>query len=438
MDAFEKLKILAEGAKYDVSCSSSGSSRGAQKGGTGLASQGGICHSFTPDGRCISLLKVLMTNNCIYNCRYCVNRRDADVPRARFTPEELCEIVLAFYLRNYIEGLFLSSAVFRTPDETMLLLIRTVRLLRKKHKFNGYIHLKAIPGCSPELVDEAAALVDRMSVNVELPSQSGLKMLAPQKHTDAILSPMSRLSDLYLAQKSGDLQKGSVVPAGQTTQMIVGATPDTDGRILRLSERFYRRMSMRRVYYSAYIPAGDESVLPTTPPNLIRENRLYQADWLLRFYGFRADELLEPETNLALDTDPKTSWALRHLDQFPVEIMTCPYEHLLRVPGIGVTSANRIVAARRSTMLTYDDLVRMRVTVKRAAEFVTVNGKYYGGGLDSASLRRRLITPQFADRNAEQMTLFDSTPEALTPAEYHTAIVLPAQSLMPSVFRGDI
>lgn len=407
----DKFRILTEGAKYDVSCSSSGASRSAQKGKIGLTNVGGVCHSFTADGRCISLLKVLMTNNCIYDCKYCINRTSSDVPRAMMSPEELCEIVMGFYTRNYIEGLFLSSAVFRTPDYTMELLIKTVRLLRQKYRFGGYIHMKAIPAASPELIEQAAMLVDRMSMNIELPTSASLKLLAPQKNKEAITKPMHQLSELYDEQRYEPSPNRSLIPAGQTTQMIVGATPDTDGVIIRLSEGLYRKFSMKRVYYSAYVPMGDPALLPVTPPNLLRENRLYQADWLLRFYGFEADELVPVNYNLPSDIDPKSDWALRNMDKFPVEVNDAPYETLLRVPGIGVKNAWRIREARKYTRLDYDDLKRMRVVMKRAKNFLTINGKFYGGSLNTDVIHELLVLPEYKKNPIEQLRLFpDETP----------------------------
>ncbi len=406
MTVKEKFEILTEGAKYDVSCSSSGSSRAARQGMVGLTNKGGVCHSFTSDGRCISLLKVLMTNNCIYDCKYCVNRMSADVPRAMLTPEELCEIVIGFYRRNYIEGLFLSSAVFRDPNYTMELLLKTVRLLRNKYRFNGYIHLKAIPAACPELIEQAAELVDRMSMNIELPTSSGLKLLAPQKSKEAITTPMRQLAMLYDEQQNAPSRSRSLIPAGQTTQMIVGATPDPDGVIIRLSEGLYRKFAMKRVYYSAYVPLGDPQLLPLTPPNLLRENRLYQADWLLRFYGFEADELVPVNYNLPSDIDPKSDWALRNMDKFPVEVNDAPYETLLRVPGIGVKNAWRIREARKYTQLDYDDLRRMRVVLKRAKNFITVKGKFYGGSLNRDVIHSLLVLPEYEKAPDEQLRLF--------------------------------
>lgn len=352
-----------------------------------------------------------MTNNCIYNCRYCVNRSSVDVERAIFTPKELCELVMGFYRRNYIEGLFLSSAVFRSPNYTMELLINAVWLLRTEYRFFGYIHLKGIPGCDPKLVDIASKLVDRMSINIELPSQKSLMLLAPDKKQDGIIQPITQLANIYDAQKAGEYGKNKVLSAGQTTQMIIGATPDTDGIIVRLAESLYRKFSMKRVYYSAYIPMGDPGLLPVKPPDLVRENRLYQADWLLRFYGFDANELLPPELNLPYDVDPKSAWALRNTGKFPIEINSAPYEEILRVPGIGVKSAWKIVEARRYGGLTFEDLKRMRVVMKRAAHFITCGGKYIGKGLsDETRLRSALALPGFTQTgNGMQLTLEEAS-----------------------------
>ncbi len=403
----EKVKILTEGAKYDVSCSSSGSARNGKRRRLGDCAPAGICHSFTPDGRCISLLKILMSNECIYNCKYCINRREEDLPRATLTPREICEITVGFYRRNYIEGLFLSSAVTVSPEETMKRLVETVILLREQYGFYGYIHLKAIPGCDPQWLDLAARYVDRMSENIELPSSAGLKLLAPQKTRESILRPMRRLASI--SQKSLELKgRAKILPAGQTTQMIIGATPDPDGVILRLSEGLYRQFAMKRVYYSAYVPVGNPSLLPIHPPDLLRENRLYQADWLLRFYGFQAEELLEPGENFDPAVDPKSHWALKHPDYFPVEINTAPYEALLRVPGIGIKSAWRITQARTTGTLHYEDLKRMGVVLRRAAHFITCNGKYYGCGENPAVLRSYLLAPAFGKREPGQITLTDA------------------------------
>ncbi len=403
----EKIHILTEGAKYDVSCSSSGSARKGKRSEVGDCAPAGICHSFTPDGRCVSLLKILLSNECIYNCKYCVNRKEEDIPRARLTPKELCEITVGFYRRNYIEGLFLSSAVFSSPNETMKQLCETVILLRTKYNFHGYIHLKAIPGCSPQWLDLAALYADRMSENIELPSATGLKLLAPQKTRESILTPMKRLAQL---SQQALPQKGTakILPAGQTTQMIIGATPDADGTILRLSEGLYRNFAMKRVYYSAYIPVGNSSLLPVKPPNLLRENRLYQADWLLRFYGFSAEELLSPEENFDLSLDPKAHWALLHPEYFPLEINTAPYEMILRVPGIGVKSAWRIVQARQTGSLRYEDLRKMKVVLRRASHFITCNGTYYGCGENPSVLRSYLLSDTSEGKYTDQISLTEA------------------------------
>ncbi|MDY6367118.1 MAG: putative DNA modification/repair radical SAM protein [Clostridia bacterium] len=374
----KRLKILTEGAKYDVSCSSSGSNRQNKNGGIGNAHYAGICHSFTQDGRCISLLKILMSNDCIYNCKYCVNRAENDVPRATATPDEICELVIAFYKRNYIEGLFLSSAVVKSPNYTMEMLYLTALKLRVEYHFNGYIHLKGIPNADKALIEAAGRVADRMSFNIELPSEQSLKLLAPQKSKAAILSPMKMLtSERYF--DTPFKRKNDFLPAGQTTQMIIGASPESDASILKLTEGLYSIYKLKRVYYSSYIPTNfDTSLLPVKATPKMREHRLYQADWLLRFYGFTADEITEEGGNLPLDCDPKCAWALRHLNLFPVEVNTAPLDVLLRVPGIGVNSANRIIAARKYAKLDFDALKRLRVVLKRAAHFITANGKFIG------------------------------------------------------------
>lgn len=384
MRLLDKLQILADSAKYDVSCSSSGSNRANKKGQLGNAAIAGICHSWSDDGRCISLLKVLFSNCCIYDCKYCVNRISNDIRRASFTPDELCALTIEFYRRNYIEGLFLSSAVIKSPDYTMELMIETLRKLRYEHKFNGYIHIKSIPGADLSLVYQAGLLADRMSVNIELPSIQGLKLLAPQKDHQSIIRPMSYLKEQI--QGSSELtiykKRQMFVPAGQTTQLIVGATKDSDLTILNLTQNLYDKYKLKRVYYSAYVPVNADSNLPaiTTSPPLLREHRIYQADWLLRFYGFRAEELLdESHSNFDIRVDPKCDWALRNLDKFPVEINKAPPEMLMRVPGIGYKMAEKIVRARRIAPLSYEDLKRMRVVLKRARYFITCQGKYYGG-----------------------------------------------------------
>ncbi len=398
VDLMEKLKILADSAKYDVSCSSSGSDRKNTPGGIGNGHMAGICHSWGDDGRCISLLKVLFSNACVYDCAYCVNRITNDIPRASFTPEELCELTIQFYRRNYIEGLFLSSAVMKSPDYTMERMIRALKMIRINYRFNGYIHFKAIPGADQKLIDEAGLYADRMSINVELPSKQGLMLLAPQKEHEKIITPMSYISSRI--QESKEQRKimrsaPSFVPAGQSTQMIIGATRDHDATILHLSEQLYQRYSLKRVYYSAYVPVNQHPNLPAvyTEPPLQREHRIYQADWLLRFYGFKAKELLdEKHLDFSTDVDPKCDWALRHLDQFPVEINRAPYEMLLRIPGIGVQSAQKIVKARRIGSLSYEHLKQFRVVLKRARYFITCQGKYYGNApFESDSIRRYLV-----------------------------------------------
>lgn len=382
VDTAEKLLILGDAAKYDASCSSSGSHRKNMKGGIGNAAPAGCCHTFTQDGRCISLLKVLLTNRCIYDCKYCINRATNDVPRAAFEARELADLVMEFYKRNYIEGLFLSSAVIRTPDYTMEQMIRVLEILRNDYRFNGYIHVKAIPGADDLLIRRAGLLADRMSVNIELPSEKSLVKLAPQKEKKAILRPMGLVRE-GITENRRDLtvyrHAPQFVPSGQSTQMIVGATDDSDRQILRLAEGLYKTYSLKRVYYSAYIPMNDDSALPavTTKPNLLREHRIYQADWLLRYYGFTASELLSEERpDFCVELDPKADWALRHLELFPLDVNRAPYEMLLRVPGIGVTSAKRIVTGRKMSTLDYPILKRMGVVLKRAQFFITVKGHY--------------------------------------------------------------
>lgn len=404
----EKMKVLTEGAKYDVSCSSSGSSRSGAKGMLGDTQAGGICHSFTSDGRCISILKLLLSNKCVYDCLYCGNRRSADVVRASLTPDEVCKIVINFYRRNYIEGLFLSSAVEISPNHTMEQLTEVVITLRTKYNFNGYIHLKAIPGADTELIEYAARFVDRMSLNIELPSSSSLKLLAPQKTKEAIVLPMKSLANKLIVQKTENLpQSKRILPAGQTTQMIIGASNDTDGVIMRLTQNLYRMYGLKRVYYSAYVPIGTSSLLPMKPPDLLRENRLYQADWLLRFYGFDIEELVPIDCNLPTDVDPKCAWALRNPQYFPMEISTAPYEQLLRVPGIGIKSAWRIAQARKTARLDFADLMRMRVVLKRAKYFITCNGKSIGQVGNPQTLRAALQLP---DVNM-QLSFLDSSGE---------------------------
>ena len=395
-DLMDKLKILADGAKYDVSCASSGSFR-RNKDGIGNAASCGICHTWTSDGRCVSLLKLLMTNSCIYDCAYCVNRRSNDTRRVILSPAEVAELTIGFYRRNYIEGLFLSTGVVRSPDYTMEMLIEAVRTLREEYRFNGYIHLKLVPGADPLLVQKAGLLADRVSVNLELPTREGLALLAPDKSRDAVVGPMRQVNSLIVVNRAERKESRKVprfAPAGQSTQLIVGATRETDLQIVTLSERLYQRLDLKRVYYSAFIPVMTDTRLPATPHSpLRREHRLYQADWLLRYYGFSSHELLNRETpNLESDLDPKTGWALRHLELFPVEINRADYEVLLRVPGIGVRSAQRIVRARRQGHLGMDDLMKLGVVLKRARYFITARGRYAGEcAIESALLRSRLL-----------------------------------------------
>ena len=420
MDLLEKLTVLTDAAKYDAACTSSGVRRGFQPGkiGNTTSSIAGCCHSFSADGRCITLLKVLMTNSCVYDCRYCVNRRSNDTRRAAFTPKELAELTIQFYRRNYIEGLFLSSGVLRSPDYITEQMIEALRILREDYGFNGYIHAKAIPGTSPELVYRLGLLADRLSVNIELPSEQGLRSLAPDKSRNAILRPMGLIRDQARRSKS-ELAKykhaPAFAPAGQSTQLIVGATQDTDRHILHLTESLYAKYRLKRVFYSAYVPIVESSLLPSldTKPPLLREHRLYQADWLLRFYGFRAEELLDeqhPDFNPRID--PKCFWAICHPEQFPVEIMRAEYETLLRVPGIGPVSARRIVSARRVSHLRYEDLSRLGVVLKRAQFFITCGGRMRSGLRFSAGTLLRQLEAvergQLPQAEAQQLSLFDS------------------------------
>ncbi len=379
----EKLRILADAAKYDVACTSSGVDRKNGSMGTGNAVACGICHSFSADGRCISLLKILLTNDCCYDCVYCVNRVGNDTERATFSPDEVCTLTMGFYRRNYIEGLFLSSAVYRNPSYTMELIYETVLRLRTVYHFHGYIHVKAIPGADPQLIQQTGFLVDRMSCNLELPTAEGLRSLAPNKPRRQLLKPMRQIQQQITVSKHElALYRHAqpFVPAGQSTQMIIGATGESDYQIMSVSEALYGRFKMKRVFYSAYVGVNEDSRLPAvgTMPPLLREHRLYQADWLIRFYGFKAAELLskrQPNFNLLLD--PKCDWAVRHLEAFPVEVMTADYYQLLRVPGLGVNSARRICRARRYGGLRFEDLKKMGVVLKRAMYFITCQGRVY-------------------------------------------------------------
>ena len=491
----EKLQILADAAKYDVACTSSGSSRRGKKGELGNTEACGICHSFAADGRCISLLKILMTNHCAYDCKYCINRASNDVKRATFTPEEICELTIEFYKRNYIEGLFLSSGVLKNPTYTMEKMCETLLLLRTKYHFNGYIHVKTIPGASDELLAAAGYLADRISVNLELPTEEGLRTLAPNKTMKTILNPMGKVQNTIAAHrmaigktaymersrgnqllnngifseiskrnyresleekkktdrlsdgKDGTLPsqkemgrvdglltwdnayqlaphdmsglKRRFAPAGQSTQMIIGATGESDYTLLQTTQQLYQGFDLKRVFYSAYIPLNDDSILPQigTPPPLLREHRLYQADWLLRFYGFQADELLsESQPNFNELLDPKCDWALRHMELFPVEINTAEYTDLLRVPGIGPKSAMRIVKSRRSSHLSFEHLKKIGVVLKRAKYFITCEGKMmYHMRLEQQFLTRQLTGEEAASNwevshpeQYQQLSLFDA------------------------------
>lgn len=371
-----KLKILAESAKYDVSCASSGTSRSHRKGSVGSTAGWGICHSFAEDGRCIALLKIMLTNHCMYDCAYCINRRSNDIPRATFSVTELVELTMEFYRRNYIEGLFLSSGVVRNPDYTMERLVRIVKDLRRVHRFNGYIHLKSIPGASRELVREAGLYADRLSVNIEIPNEESLRLLAPEKDFQSVFAPMRYIREGVLENQEDRRRfryAPRFAPAGQSTQMIIGATADTDRDILRLSSALYRRPTMKRVYYSGFIPVNAyDSRLPALgQPPLVREHRLYQADWLLRFYDFKVEELADDVCpDLDLEVDPKLGWALRHPECFPVDVNRADYALLLRIPGVGVKSAQMIVAARRYGRVRADQLKKLGVVMKRAAYFI--------------------------------------------------------------------
>ncbi len=402
----KRLAILADAAKYDVSCSSSGSKRSYKKGEIGNASFSGICHSFTQDGRCISLIKILMSNDCVFDCAYCQNRRSNDIPRATASPEEICELVMEFYKRNYIEGLFLSSAIIKNPNNTMELLYETVKKLRKEYKFNGYIHVKGIPSADKLLIEKTGFLADRMSFNIELPTEKSLKLLAPQKNKNAIITPMKMLAtERYF--DSPFKRRKDFLPAGQTTQMIVGASPEPDSHILKLTEYMYKNYRLKRVYYSSYQPTNfNTSLLPVLPVPKIREHRLYQADWLLRFYGFNADEITDDGGNLPENYDPKCAWALRNLDRFPIEINRADMADLLRVPGIGVRSALRIRSARRYAKLTFEDLVKMRVVMKRAVHFITCNGKFFGSE-NPATIKNFLIAAENGV-NYKQLSMFEN------------------------------
>lgn len=421
LSLMEKLAILTDAAKYDVACTSSGVDRKGNGTGMGNSIAAGICHTFSADGRCVSLLKILFTNECIFNCSYCQNNCNSDVPRASFTPDEVCELTMEFYCRNYIEGLFLSSGIMISPNYTMDLIYQTLYKLRRIHHFNGYIHVKAIPGADPLLVEKAGFLADRMSINLELPTADSLKKLAPYKSRTTILKPMRQIQNSITENKNEVALYRSAphfVPAGQSTQMIIGATPENDYQIMRVAESLYQKFELKRVFYSAFVNVNQNSDLPMLPggPPLLREHRLYQADWLLRYYDFTVDELLSenrPDFNIYLD--PKCDWALRHLESFPVEINRADYRTLLRVPGIGAKSAQRIVKARRMSTLDFPDLKKIGVVLKRALYFITCSGRMmYRTKLEEDYICRNLIgdktqiPKEIREAGYQQISLFDT------------------------------
>lgn len=416
MDIKTKLEILSDAAKYDVSCSSSGSNRKSQKGNLGSTNSSGICHSFTPDGRCISLLKILLTNYCIYDCAYCINRQSNDIPRAAFTVDEVVELTINFYRRNYIEGLFLSSAIIQNPNHTMELLTNVLKKLRNEYSFRGYIHVKAIPGASEDLIKECGLYADRMSINIELPSSQSLKLLAPDKAANDIFKPMNLIQSNIIESKENykTFRHSPIfVPGGQSTQLIVGASPETDLKIMQLSEGLYNKYDLKRVYYSAYVPVNQGSQLPIIKsPPVMREHRLYQGDWLLRFYNFKVDELLDTSNpNFDINFDPKTAWALRHMDQFPIEINKAPFEMLIRVPGIGIQGAKKIISSRRLAPLSFEDLRKLRIVLKRAQYFILCQGKYNGNIAYDSEKVRLAMKPELdfnlLEQSGHQLSLFD-------------------------------
>ena len=460
MNTVEKLSILADAAKYDVACTSSGSERHARAGQLGNTVAAGLCHSFAADGRCISLLKVLFTNVCVHDCAYCINRASNDVPRASFRPRELADLVIAFYRRNYIEGLFLSSGVAGSADATTERIVECLEILRLEYGFRGYIHAKAIPGTSPELIERLGRLCDRMSVNMELPSHESLALLAPGKTRDSVLSPMRQIHagiaedrdtrglvrkrTHYLRQVEAPRKERAFVPAGQSTQMIIGATPESDLHILNLSQSLYATLGLKRVFFSAYLPVNQDDRLPSDGAvQLDREHRLYQADWLMRFYGFGAHEIVD-ERHPFLDTaiDPKANWALNHLERFPVEVNRAPKADLLRVPGIGVKGAQLIMRARRHHALDEDALRKLGIALTRARFFITCNGKYLGRGVafTREGLRPHLAAPIQGGRHGRratrvpvgQMSLFDPETIEVTPAPPSPAATLPAPETKPA------
>lgn len=421
MSIYEKLQILTDAAKYDVACTSSGVERKGDGTGIGNCSKAGICHSFSADGRCISLLKILFTNECIYDCKYCVNRSSNDVIRTSFTPDEICTLTMEFYRRNYIEGLFLSSGILKNPNYTMELIYAALYKLRHVCNFQGYIHVKAIPGADPILIQKVGFLADRMSVNLELPTAESLRLLAPHKSRKNILAPMRLVREKSKENRQElTLYKSAprFVPAGQSTQMIIGASPETDYQILRVAESLYQKFGLKRVFYSAFVAVNEDKALPARTsdgPPLLREHRLYQADWLLRYYKFEANELLnEKNPNFNIFLDPKCNWALNHLEYFPVEVNRASYDVLLRVPGIGYKSAGRIVKARRFGSLGFEDLRKMGVVLKRALYFITCSGKMmYKTKIEEDYITRNLLNTKerlpdsVAGMNYQQLSLFD-------------------------------
>ncbi len=418
-DLMKKLDILSDAAKYDVACTSSGVTRRNDGTGLGNCHSSGICHTFSADGRCVSLLKILFTNECIFNCSYCINRRDNDIVRTSFTPDEVCSLTMQFYRRNYIEGLFLSSGILISPNYTMDLIYQTLYKLRKENNFQGYIHVKAIPGADPDIIEKVGFLSDRMSINLELPTRKSLSALAPNKNRRTILSPMRQIQNGISSNKNELMvrrEHHKFVPAGQSTQMIIGATNDNDYQILSVSEKLYQNFNLKRVFYSAFVNVNMDSRLPMTSggPPLLREHRLYQADWLLRFYHFSADELLsEDRPNFNIFLDPKCDWAIRHLEYYPVEVSTADYNTLLRVPGIGVNSARRIVGARKQGRLSYSSLKKMGVVLKRALFFITCNGRQmYPTKLEEDYIVRNLLSDipspkETKNMSYRQLSLFD-------------------------------
>lgn len=411
----EKLEILADAAKYDVSCSSSGGNR-KNKGGLGDSHASGICHSYTEDGRCVSLLKILLTNHCIYDCAYCVSRKTNDIKRAAFTVEEVVDLTINFYRRNYIEGLFLSSGIFKDSDTTMERLVRVAKKLRLEHNFNGYIHLKSIPGASDEIMKEAGLYADRLSINIEIPTEKGLKLLAPDKSHSEMMKPMDFVKNeliLYKEERKIFKKTPKFAPAGQSTQMIVGATDETDLKIIKVADHFYQNFNLKRVYYSGYVPMLEDARLPSVHSQvpMLRENRLYQADWLMRFYGFQADEILDRSNPfLDLEVDPKLAWALRNRERFPVNINTAPKEMILRIPGVGTKSVSKILMARRFQKLTLEHLKKMGVATNRAKYFIEFEAQnIFNKYIDEQHFRKIILNgmkSKFTNPFSEQLTLF--------------------------------